>query len=268
MIRYGMNIVYYSSGMKHFGERMVKDMNFKKYDPLADVDKEVFFQGLYFQEDYDAFRYHEGPRVLYWNGSDVIRTLQNPSWLRTVKECPARHLCHSAWQSEVLRRVGLDVEIYPIFFGNLDKFQVCYKQSNTPHVYLTSHNGRDNEYGVDELELAAPFVPEVTIHVYGSSRPTKNKNIIYHGWIDEEVMDEEIKNYQGAIKGGSDGISITLIKSIMMGQYPISYKKIDGVWHAPDVETLIQRLKDLKDQKEPNYELVNKFKNHFKPYGK
>jgi hypothetical protein len=174
-------------------------------------------------------------------------------------------MCHSYWQQEVMRRVGIDVEIHPIFFGDLSKFQVCFKPSKTPQVYITSHNGRGTEYGVDVIERVASRVPDVTFHIYGEENTSENDNVVYHGWVDENVMDEEIKEYQGAIKGGSNGVSITLIKSIMMGQYPISFKKIKGVWHAPDDEEFIKQLKRLKTVSEPNMKLREMYLNHFKP---
>jgi hypothetical protein len=259
------NIVYYSEGMKHFGERMVEDMNFKRYNPETDKDKEVFFQGLYFEQDYRAFIEHKGRKILYWNGSDILRMLQIPKWKQIIQSTPARHLCHSYWQQEVLRRIGLEVEIYPIFFGNLEDFEVCFKPSKKPQVYMTSHDGRGEEYGVDRIERVAPKVPDVTFHIYGEENSTDNDNVIYHGWVDEEIMNEEIKEYQGAVKGGSNGISVTLIKSSMMGQYPISYEKIEGLWHAPDDKNFIKQLNRLKDMKEPNLKLRKKYLNHFKP---
>ena len=51
-----------------------------------------------------------------------------------------------------------------------------------------------------------------------------------------------------------------------MGQYPISFKKIDGVWYAPDDIKLIGRLSKLKDQKKPNIKLRNKYLTYFKTY--
>ena len=262
-----MNIVYYSEGMKHFGENMVKYMGFKRYDPKTDINKKVFFQGLYHEQDYQTFANHMGERVLYWNGSDVLRTLMQGTWLWLIQHTPAEHLCHSYWQQEVLRRVGVKVKIFPIFFGDLRRYQVHYEQSDTPQVFLTSHNGRDEDYGVDIVERIAPKVPDITFHIYGAENETDNKNVVYHGWVKEEKMDKETRKFQGCIKGGSGGISITLIKSIMMGQYPISFNKIKGIWHAPDDESFIKQLNKLKDQYSPNLKLRKQYLNHFKHYG-
>jgi len=118
---------------------------------------------------------------------------------------------------------------------------------------------------VDKIERVASKVPDITFHIYGEENTTNNDNVIYHGWVDEEIMNEEIKEYQGAIKGGSNGISITLVKSIMMGQYPISYQKIKGIWYAPDDSSFIKQLNRLKTVTEPNLKLRKLYLNHFKP---
>lgn len=259
-------IVYYSSGMKHFGEQMVRYMGFRLYNPQTDIDKEVFFQSLYFDPDYEIFKNHKGKRILYWNGSDILRTLMSPKWLKIIKDCPAKYLCHSPWQKEVLRRIGLDVKIHPLFFGDINNYPISYKQSDKPHIYMTSHTGRDKEYGVDIIERVASSLPEFTFHIYGSEAKTKNKNVIYHGWVHEDVMDKDIRNYHGCFKGGSDGIAITLMKCILMGQYPISLQKIEGVRHAPDDKTLIKMLKNIKEKEKPNYNLRKQYLNHFKIY--
>lgn len=259
-------IVYYSQGMKHFGETMIRDMGYRRYDPQTDRNKEVFFQGLYFQEDYITFQQHLGKRVLYWNGNDVIRTLTTPHWLAVILTTPAQHYCNSYWQREVWRRLGVNVKVSPIFFGDINNYPITYKKSDTPHIYMTSHTGRDREYGVDIIERVASSLPEFTFHIYGSEGKSENWNVIYHGWVEGEEMDTDIKGFQGCFKGGSNGIAITLMKSILLGQYPISSEKIEGVWHAPDDKSLIRMLRKLKKQEDPNHKLRAKYINYFKPH--
>ncbi len=258
-------IVYYSRGMAHFGEKMVNEMGFRRYT-INDIKSDVFFQGLYFEDDYLAFARHEGKRTLYWNGNDVIRMMQNPNWRAIILNRDAIHLCHSYWQKEVLRRIGLEIKIHPIFFGDMKKYPVSYKHSDNPQCYMTSHNGRGEEYGVFQVLKVAPLVPEVTFHIFGQDGADTD-NVKFRGWMDEDIMDAEIKNYQCCIKGGSNGIAITLMKSILLGQYPISYEKIDGIWHAPNIRAFAQKLKLLKTMKKPNRELRKQYINHFKPYG-
>lgn len=258
-------VVYYCDGMKFFGDRMVKYMGFKRYDPIIDIDKKVFFEGLYFDKDYDVFEKHKGKRVVYWNGSDVLRLQSNPKWQKILLSKEARHLCQSKWHLPILKDMGINAEYYPIFFGDLNKYQVSFKPSKTPHVYMNCHQDREKDYGVDIVRKIASKVLDITFHIYGCTGEDL-PNLKYHGVVEEEVMDKEIKEFQGCIKGGSDGISQVLTKCIFMGQYPISYKEIDGVWYAPTEKELVTQLNRLKRQTKPNIKLRERYKNYYKTY--
>ncbi|HCC67905.1 TPA: hypothetical protein DEP90_01665 [Patescibacteria group bacterium] len=256
-------IVYYSRAMEVFGERMISEMGYKQYNSQTDLNKKVFFQGLYFNEDYEVLKRHRGEKIIYFNGSDAKRLLMSLSWMKTLLSTKATFLCQSTWNLPLLRAIGIKVKHYPIFFGNLKKLKVSYKQSDKPHMFMTSHTGRDKEYGIDKVLRVAPQVPDITFHIFGSEGENLD-NVIYHGWIEEKEMDKQIRTFQGAIKGGSNGVSETLAKSIMMGQYPISYKKIDGVWYAPTDEEFMKFLNKVKKMKEPNLVLRDKYLNYYK----
>lgn len=114
-------------------------------------------------------------------------------------------------------------------------------QSKTPQVYMTCNEGRETEYGVPQVLEKAKELPEITFHIYGINGQN-TENVIYHGWIEEEQMDKEIKNFQGCIRViRHDGFSQTAMKSMLMGQYIIKD---------------LNELQFLKDKKEPNKELI------------
>ena len=255
-------IVYYCDGMKVFGDSMIKYMGYRRYTP-EDVNKEVFFEGLYFQQDYNVLNNHKGKCIVYWNGSDVKRLIKNPQWQEIVKSKDITHLCQSKISVEELKTIGIESTHYPIFFGDINKYQVSYKHSNNPQVVLNSHPGRWKEYGVDTIEEIAPQLPDVTFHIYGSTRETTNPNVIYHGWVEESVMDEELKGMQCVIKGDYSGISQTMTKAGLMGLYVISMGEADFAYRAETKEELISQINTLKDMKEPNMELRNNFLQYY-----
>ena len=257
--------VYYNEDMKTFGEKMLRFMGYQKYDPKVDLYNPVFFQGLYYRNDYEVFKAHKGEKTVFWNGSDVLRLLQNPHWIKWLKENPTKHLCQSVWNIEKLASVGIEAEHYPIFFGDINNYPVSYKQSDKPQVFMTSHEGRGVDYGTDVVLRIAPKVSDIIFHIYGEDGKN-TENVIYHGFVNEGIMNKEIKNYQGALKFGTNGISQTLAKSIFMGQYPISSAQIDGVINAPTDEDLIRELNKLKTYKKPNYKLRDKYLKYFR-YG-
>jgi len=256
-------IVYYCESMKFFGEKMINKMQYKQYNPKTDIDKKVFFQGLYFEQDYKVFQEHKGEKTVFWNGSDVKRLLSSLSWMKIILSTKATHWCQSNWNLPLLEAIGVEVEHHPIYFGDLSKYEVCYKHSKKPHFFVTSHPGRGKAYGIDKILRVAPLVKDITFHIYGSEGKDLD-NVKYHGRVEEKVMDKQIQKFQGAIKGGSDGVSETLAKSIMMGQYPISYKEIDGVSYAPTDTDFIKQLNRVKRMKKPNLKLRDKYLNYYK----
>ena len=225
--------VYYCEAMRLFGEKM----KMERYSPETDKDKPVFFEGLYFDKDYRIFREHRGKKTVFWNGSDVLRLLRNPKWVEIIKGLEASHYCHNKQLQDELAGIGISAEIRPIFFGDIEKYPVSYKHCDRPQVYMTCNEGREDEYGIPQVSVISNELPEITFHIYGINGQNTN-NVIYHGWIDEKIMDEEIKDFQACIRlNKHDGFSQTVMKSILMGQYQVRD---------------LAELKYLKDKKEPN----------------
>jgi hypothetical protein len=253
-----MNIekAYYCDGMKFFGERC----GLIKYNEELDSDKPVLFLGLYFNDCYVKLMEHTGEKAIYWMGSDVLRLLQYPERVEILKKFPdAIHYCDNKLLQKELTSVGINANIKIRFFGNINKYQITYKWSPMPRIYLIAHPGREVEYGVPiVLELAEMFYT-YTFHIYGVNGIDRS-NVIFHGQVNEEVMDREIERYHCCLRCNlHDGFSQTVMKSILMGQYPIvtegSY--IDGIWMAKGINEVINYLKLLAMQKEPNYSLRN-----------
>lgn len=188
----------------------------------------------------------------------------NPKWLAIVKRSlGTTHLCHNEQLRAELEGLGIEAKVRPIFFGDASKYPVSYKQSDNPQVYLVAHPGREKEYGVELVRDIADEVPEITFHIYGIEGQSA-KNIVYHGNVDasvaEERMDVDIKDFHCCLRANlHDGVSQTVMKSIMMGHYPITFLEMEGVWFAKDRDDVIRFLKKLKEQKEPNHTLREKY---------
>jgi len=232
--------IYYPDGMSFFGERAIKHLGFKSYQPNLDNDKPTLFF-LYFAQDYNAFIGHKGKRYVFWNGSDVLRMLDSPLWVKMIKENPATHACHNLQLQMELKTVGVDAVIRPIFFGDINDYPVSYTPpKDLPHIYMTTHQGRHQEYGVNIVSGLHEFAH---FHIYDGSTP-------------EEVMDAQIKDMHSCLRlNHHDGLSQTLIKSILMGHYPITYRQMEGIWQVTDEVQLINCIKQLSGCKEPNYAL-------------
>ena len=152
--------------------------------------------------------------------------------------------------------MGIEAEVLPQFFGDSNDFQPCFKPSETPHVFINSHERREEEYGVGLITEIADHVPDVKFHIYGVKFPSNQENVIYHGKVSEEQFNEEIKNYHAGLRLNKfDGNSDVVMKSVLLGQYPITYLQYPHIDCCETTETtkpLIRLLKGLKEKKVAN----------------
>lgn len=239
--------LYFGNAMVFFGLNAVKNLGFERYDPFNDVYKPVLFLGLYNEEDYRVFKEHRGRKAIFWNGNDVFGLLQNPFQQAVIKSFPnVRHACHNQLLQKELASVGFDAVIAPIFFSGVKNYVPSLILSDPLNVYMVAHSTRQVDYGLPILENLAPQTAGVLFHVYGVKKENTDK-IIYHGEVPEEQMDREIKGFQVFLRLNThDGLSQTLIKSVLLGQYAISMVRTPYVEQFQDVETLISRLGELK----------------------
>lgn len=201
------------------------------------------FNGIYYHEDAEALFNHNGEKIVFWNGSDVSRVINDPYMLDLVKKSKSKHYCHNYLLSSELRDIGIDASVVPILFSNKDKYPVSFKPSEVTKVFMNVHDGREDEYGVPmALELAEEN-RDIEFHIYGISGASHN-NVFYHGQVSEEQIDSDMKNYQGCLRFNShDGASQIVMKSSLMGLYTIV---------TPDKNTANWLLKDLKNKKTPS----------------
>ena len=162
-----------------------------------------------------------------------------------------------------------EIEVRPTFLSNPHEFKVTYKPSETPKVFIHVNSRAELESGLRLLiERVSPKVPDVEFHVYGRVSPQRCRtNVIFHGYIPETQFNEEIKNYQAAVRLHEfDGFAETLSKSILNGQYPISRIRYPYIDSYKDEEKLIKLLKDLKNKKKPNYKARDYYLKQFCKY--
>jgi len=255
--------IYYSSTMPVYNKHSKSLFRLEEYDPrvASQLGEPVFFSGLYLDRDYDVLRNHYGPKFIFWNGSDVL-------WMYRVKERhkivmgfpDAVHACHTEYLRNELKQIGIKALVRPIFFGDPSQYPVSFKPSETPHVFANVTVRREGSYKLASIERIASKVPEVTFHVYGVDGQNTG-NLVFHGYIEESLMDKQIRDYQGVLRLNSsdDGFSQIVMKALFLGQYPITAIRYKGIWHAVNDEEVIKRLHQLREIKTPNLEVREQY---------
>jgi hypothetical protein len=205
--------------------------------PYLDEFQPTVFFGLYGLNDFYTLWRHKGRKCILWAGSDIqhfllgywldeegkmrIHPTQLSNWIDTYCE----NYVENEVEQNALRSVGIRSKVVPSFLGKIGEYEIAYEFSVTPKLY-TSVSGNNYElYGWDKIAALAQAHPEVEFHLYGSNTPfpTPLTNMIDHGRVPKEQMNEEVKNMQGCLRLTSfDGFSEIVAKALLWGQWPVS----------------------------------------------
>lgn len=251
-----------SSSISNFREKLHNKFDVPEWNWWKDRNKPTAFMGLYHYRDYLRFIWHRGPKKVVWAGSDILN-LRDSLWLKLIRLTKAKHYCENEVERQALCSLQIYADIQPCLVEDLSGWEVSYKHSSQPHVWLCAHPQRETEYGIGLIEQIVEEVPEVTFHIYGVPPPELwfdnsikemrnlshvHERIIYHGKVSEKQLNKEIKSYQGALRLNKfDGFSDVVNKGFALGQY--IYSEIRYPYSCR-----IQWLKDLKNKKRPDTE--------------
>jgi len=246
-----------SGGMWKFAVKAAKTWGLKQWGGIDDPEEVLFF-GMYSENDYQVFRHYKGKKSVFWAGSDITQMLKDSERRRVIKlQKDVQHYTETEQEKQELENIGLKVYASPSFLGNVNDFPLCFKPNKRPHIYLSGHPNREQEYGFDLCKEIAKEHPEFSFHFYGVEGENRS-NIFYHGWVSEKEFNSQIKNYQCGLRANlHDGFSEIIAKSILLGQYPISYLPYENVWKFKTKEELVGLLKRVGEQTQSNAELRN-----------
>lgn len=233
----------------------------------------VFF-GLYDLRDYIALSRHKGQKWVLWAGSDLENLVNgfafNDGKLKQLSVLlkgvfttfimrilmKAEHWVEDIDEANKLAKFGIKAEICPSFMGDVEQFGISYKVAHHPNIYISGHPGREDEYGFETVKRIAPQCPDVRFHVYGSMPPDWKqypKNVILHGKVSREEFNRDIRSYQCGLRlNKSDGFSEITAKSILMGQYAITYLQYPMIPNYNNNKELVSLLNSLRSLNRPN----------------
>ena len=255
--------LYYPQSMSFHGKRAIEFLNFEPYNVKTDKNKSALFW-LYSTEDYKFLYFHEGKSYVFWHGIDVLFLYQNrKNFLPVIRKANPICACHNELQQNFLAEMGIYAYVRPIFWNDIKKYYPT-KEPFTNQVYLTSHPGRETEYGEAMINAVASALPNWKFHIFGNQKtlPIGN-NVIYHGKIPEEEMDRITKNHAVTIRwkhiNGNhwDGVSQTVIKALLRRQMAITGIKYPFAHYATGIHDIIEYLSNYNKF---NNKLKNKIK--------
>ena len=238
-----------------------------------DQDPAVFF-GVYGLPDFYTLWRHKGKKWILWAGTDVLH-FKKGYWLDEAgdirvdnkalgqwinKYC--ENWCENEVEREELQKFGIFAKVCPSFLGDVSKFGVEYKPNERPKLYTSVSGDNFEMYGWNMIPKLAKENPDVEFHLYGNQKKyySSYKNVIVHGRVPKEQMNEEVKSMQGALRLTTfDGFSEILAKSILWGQWPVSL--IEYPYMIP-----VDKIKMIQHMKEPNTRGREYYLNHLNKF--
>ena len=267
-----------SSSIIPFQEKAEKIWGLERYRK-GDYNCDLVYFGMFHIGDYKSFVWHRGKRIVVWAGGDILNVQRNylfsdgeSLWLSRLfrwvpvrwlfRICKAEHYCENNVEREALEKMKIEAEVRPSFLEDVNDFPISFKRptwKEKPGVFLSTNDGRENEYGFRFIKRLAEKLPDIEFHLYGEvseayQRSTRRvSNIIIHGRVSNEQFNKEIKNYHCGLRTNEfDGFSEIIAKSVLLGQYPISKIYYPHIWNYKTEDELIRQLKRLKNTIESN----------------
>lgn len=240
-------------------------------DDYVDQERPTVFFGCYGLPDFYAIWRHKGERHILWAGTDIFH-LKNHYWLEDGggikidnkgicawldKHC--ENWCENEVEAKALIKLGIYAKIQPSYLGDIDDMEVSFKPGNK--VYASVSGDNFEQYGWYKILDLASANPDVEFHMYGNIGFFMNrKNMIMHGRVPKEQMNKEIAEMQGGLRMTEfDGCSEILVKSWLMGQYPISL--IDYPFTLDP-----RRISSILKKNKPNLEAVKYWRENLNKY--
>ena len=212
-----------------------------------DLETPTVFFGCYGLPDLMVVRQHKGRKAILWAGTDVTYLI-NGYWLDDKGEFrldpfvtgrflnkTCENWCENDLERHELLGVGIDAKVCPSYLGDVKKIKPCYKPGKKAYISVSGDDFK--AYGWDKLEQIAKHNPDMELHLYGRKGawyhagppdkfgiyPKLPKNIIDHGRVPQEQINEEIKDMQIGIRlNEHDGFSEIIAKAVLMEQYVLS----------------------------------------------
>lgn len=241
-------------------------------DEYVDDVRPTVFMGLYGLPDFYALWRHKGEKHILWCGSDITN-LKNHYWLEDgggicidrqgICEWINKHCtswCENMVEAEALADIGIQARIRPSFLGDIEDFPLSWKPGNK--VYASVSGDNFELYGWDKINVLARENPGLAFHLYGNTVvwAPQAYNITVHGRVSKERMNAEISDMQCGLRMTEfDGMSEITVKSVLMGQWPVSLIEYPHVLRPDQLSEILHKQEPNTEGREYYRQVLNNF---------
>src|SRR3990167_5580020 len=150
-------------------------------------DRPTVFMGMYSYKDFLSVWTHQGQKAILWCGGDILRLTKTGYWLhdspvmtldsgriaKWINE-NCENYCENIWEYDELQKIGIESKIVPSFLGKIEGYEIEFKYSERPKVFLSVSGNNFEQYGWDLIERIADKC-EVDFFLFGNSTEWKTK---------------------------------------------------------------------------------------------
>lgn len=239
----------------------------------TDPTKPCVFFGLYGFNDFFTLWRHPGRKAVLWAGTDITH-FRNGYWLDQGGSIRLDYKSLAQWlntcenyvenvvEYQTLKDLGIEATIVPSFMGNIGDYEISYTHAQVPKLYASVSGDNFDLYKWNEVEELASQNPDIEFHLYGNNTPwySMNDNVVVHGRVSKEKMNQEIKTMQGGIRLlEHDGFSEILAKSILWGQYPVSVIPYPHMLKPEEIATIKDKIEPNREGRDHFIKTLNKY---------
>lgn len=260
--------IYYSPGITHHGENARRLLDLELYVPSLHFKDPVWFFGLYFDCDYHQLRAHVGKKIINWRGADTLRLVNHSERLRLIERTEALHVCQAEHQKEILSRHGIRSIVRPMMNTPFRDIRLPDFPAGPTDILVYWRRGDDRYIQADLFFEIAAKCTDIFFHVVGEEDPMRFQlpginNILFHGFIPEDSLDEVMDQCKGTIRPWLwDGNPNIQTKMLLKGRYAAHSCRFEKVSHCTSVEEYVAWIEWLKGVEAPNLEAREWWMNH------
>lgn len=261
--------------MGHHGILFAKSYGLKFVSINASGDYDDIYQLGIFSESAlnNITKRKKGRIVLHWCGSDAFgyeRRVRKGKWKNRFPNF-VEHVAQSQRQVDVLRQFGIYARVVKRFCDRRENYPLTPLPEKFTVLIFTPYNGRSVTFNFDKLARIIEACQDMYFILFGEADRPKQKlevntdNITRVKWISLVDRPEEyrsvLKNCSCLLrfKNKTEGFSQMMMQVLLLGRRVLSNVDQEYVekFSIDDVQSIINRLKELKEIKEPYVEGSN-----------
>lgn len=184
--------------------------------------------------------------IMHWIGTDVYQTIHSDK--PEIYTGNIHHICGSKLLHDELKSINISADIIPILPLKMNMDIIKQPEKHSVLIYLPE--GKEDFYGADRIRELAIRNPNIEFHIVANQgyKPLELPNVIFHGRLNSEEMNDMYKNISILLRiPKHDGLSMMVIEALAKGKQ-VLYKYEHPYVYTPkslNIDDLDKTFKEI-----------------------